>query len=208
PIFEPLEPGLDRLILDSLSFAPPELYFQEVARVLSDPYFSPRVSDVSWARLASWRYLTAQTFDPPPVRAYLAQIERVQITYAEGSPVLAWLFGGWLASRLEWKLAAQDLRQALRFEGGPLIEFSPAPVGEAAPGDFLGVKLVARDGATFEVAQAPHACAAARVNLQDRKTERLVSFRSGSLADWLGHELSRLNRSPAYEAAVRLVAGA
>src|SRR5258707_759311 len=75
---------------------------------MDDPHFQAVISDLSWARLAAWRYQTAQIFDAANLRPYLKRIQRARLSYYVGSPVLAWLFGGWLASRLGWKCVERD----------------------------------------------------------------------------------------------------
>ena len=204
PILAHLNPAVDRLIVDSLTFATPLADFFDVARALPDPYFPAIVSDLSWARLAPWRYLTAHIFDPEATRPYLDSLDLVRLSYVTGSPVLAWLFGGWLASRLKWQPAEFDVLR-VRFAGGQVIEFSAIPMGEAAPGDFAGVQLMGRDGATFEVMRAPNACAVIRLDAGGLHTERMLPLRDERLSEWLGHELNRLHPSPTYEAAVRLI---
>jgi len=205
PIFDHLVRAVDRVIVDSLTFVEPLASLANVAQALANERFPAAIVDLGWSRLSPWRVLTAQIFDPPTIRSHLAQLERARITYAEGSPMLAWLFGGWLASRLGWKPTHQA-PGLMRFEGGQTIEFSPAPAGEVDPGYFLGLHLLTRDGAAFEVARLPHACAATRLAVGDLKTERVVPMHYETLTEWLGRELNRLSRTPLFEAAVRLLA--
>jgi glucose-6-phosphate dehydrogenase-like protein OpcA len=69
------------------------------------------VSDISWTSQAPWRDMTAQFFDPLDVRPYLGGIERVTIDYAafeedsHTNSSQAYLFAGWLASRLNWRIS-------------------------------------------------------------------------------------------------------
>jgi glucose-6-phosphate dehydrogenase assembly protein OpcA len=88
------------------------------------------VGDISWERLAPWHELTAQFFDAPRFRRYLANLSRLRIQYAVpdagGEPhpwsvdhgpaeivprvsspaASALLYAGWIATRLAWKRAA------------------------------------------------------------------------------------------------------
>jgi hypothetical protein len=70
---------------------------------------SVAISDFNFTRFSPWRELVAQFFDPPEHRAYLSGVEHVTIEYAAGeedSPAntaQAYLFAGWLASRLGWR---------------------------------------------------------------------------------------------------------
>lgn len=70
---------------------------------------SVAISDFNFTRFNPWRELVAQFFDPEDQRAYLAGIDHVTIEYAAGAeneptnPSQAYLFAGWLASRLGWR---------------------------------------------------------------------------------------------------------
>lgn len=204
PIFDSLSRVVDRVVLDSLTFSDPLENFAEVARVARTGRFPAIVTDLGWARLTPWRSLTAQIFDPQAMRAYLNQLERVRVTYYEGTPALAWLFAGWLASRLEWKLAGRGASE-MRFQGGQIIELATAPAGGETPGFFAAVELRARDGAVFEVARLPHHCAVTRLNFGGMQTEHVVPVRHETSAEWLDRELNRLAHSATFEAAVSMI---
>jgi glucose-6-phosphate dehydrogenase assembly protein OpcA len=208
PIFENLTRAVDRVILDSLTFARPLADFVDVARAATEAEsrFPAIITDLGWARLTPWRSLTARIFDPQAMRPYLTQLEHVRVTYYEGSPALAWLFAGWLASRLEWKLVNREAA-AMRFEGGQVIELRTAPAegAERTPGYFAAVELRARDGAVFEVARHPNRCAVTRLNLGGAQTEHVAPVRYETSAEWLGRELNRLTHSATFEAAVSLI---
>jgi glucose-6-phosphate dehydrogenase assembly protein OpcA len=205
PIFEHLIRAVDRVIVDSLTFSDSPAVLADIAQALADSHFPAVIVDLGWSRLSPWRTLTAQIFDPPALRPHLAQIERARVTYAEGPPILAWLFGSWLASRLDWKPTHQTT-DLMRFVAGQTIEFVAAPAGkDTHPGYFLGLDLLTREGATFEITRLPHACAATRIAFGETRTEHIAPVRYESLADWLGRELNRPNRTPLFEAAVQLL---
>jgi glucose-6-phosphate dehydrogenase assembly protein OpcA len=210
PAFGSLARAVDRVILDSLTLPTPMTTIGHIAQVFADAHFPAILSDLSWARLATWRYLTAQIFDPQAVRPYLNAVTRARILYYEGPAVMAWLFGGWLASRLEWKPLMDDAAPPdagrMQFAGGQTIELAAAPLGVESPGYLAGVHLTAHDGATFEVMRLPGACAMTRVRIGELQTERVVPVHPETPVDWLGHELNRLTRAATYEAAVRLIA--
>jgi glucose-6-phosphate dehydrogenase assembly protein OpcA len=206
PALAALSPALDRLIVDSLTFAAPAQDWAALDHAVSDPSFAPTVSDLAWARLAHWRYHTAQIFDAPAVLPALKQLQTVTVRHHAGSPVLAWLYAGWLASRLGWALAARE-SHAIRFAGGQQVQFeSLPPQAELGSGSIAGVRLQAGDGAVFEVSRMGAACAVTHVDAAGRHSERVVSLRPELLSEWLGHELSRLAPVPTYEAALRLLA--
>jgi glucose-6-phosphate dehydrogenase assembly protein OpcA len=60
------------------------------------------VSDLNWRRLSAWQELTAEAFDPPSRRAALAEVDRFVLDHEAGNSAQAFLFLGWLASRLKW----------------------------------------------------------------------------------------------------------
>jgi glucose-6-phosphate dehydrogenase assembly protein OpcA len=208
PILKDLAPAIDRLIIDSFAFAAPEPDLADVASALKDRRFHAIISDMSWARLAVWRYQTAQLFDAAQMRPYLNRIKHVHLSYYAGTPVLAWLFSGWLASRLGWRPIDRQ-PQAVRFADGQTMEYASlalSPVGQ--PGYFAGVSLAADDGTTFEVARRGTGFTATRVTVGDLTTERVVRLRDETTTEWLGHELGRLSATPTYEAALRILVDA
>ncbi|MCC7359849.1 MAG: glucose-6-phosphate dehydrogenase assembly protein OpcA [Anaerolineales bacterium] len=208
PLLRDLAPVLDRLIVDSYTFAAPDRDLPAWQQAVADPHFAPIVSDLTWARLAPWRYAVAQIFDATAARAHLAHLRHVEVRYAPGPATLAGLFAGWLAARLGWQVAARDA-QTLRFTGGQTLSFLPvADLPGLAPGYFAGVTLATHQGAEFEVNRHGLACTVTRQRLAGLHTERVVPLRSESLTEWLGHELGRLSATPTYEAALRLLTAA
>lgn len=209
PILKDLAPVVDRLIVDSLTFTAPDLDLADVAAAMQDARFQPIVSDLSWARLAAWRYHTAQIFDPANMRAYLKRVRRARVSCYAGTPVLAWLFGGWLASRLGWRCVERDV-QGARYALGQVLEYEMLPAPEPGlAGYFAGLHLAADDGAVFEVlrkgANLAHTC----LKVGDLTLERTVPLKFETVTEWVGHELGRLSPTPTYNAALdQLVEGA
>jgi len=107
-LFDALVDGCDRLIVDSSEVTHVERTLVRLAELVSRKKSSCAVTDLNWSRQLPWRELVAQFFDAPNVRAYLSGIDHVSIEYAAGeegsptNPAQAYLFGGWLASRLGW----------------------------------------------------------------------------------------------------------
>jgi glucose-6-phosphate dehydrogenase assembly protein OpcA len=124
PVFNQLVKLGDRLIVNASDFSdlPGGLKRLAIMRRRSG------VGDVTWERLAPWHELTAQFFDAPRFRRYLANLSRLRIQYAvaEGGPAptgtddrvtrdvvpgahspaaAALLYAGWIATRLAWKRA-------------------------------------------------------------------------------------------------------
>lgn len=205
PLFEALMPAIDRLIVDSCTFEAPEAELASMVRTLDDPHFPAIISDLSWARLGTWRYQTAQIFDTPRMRPYLDRLTEVRLWHYAGTRALAWLFAGWLASRLGWQPAARSAT-GLSFAGGQTIEIEALPAAEPSmAGSFDGVELRA-DGATFAIRRASPTRTEAHLSVGEFRSERVLPLPHESLMEWLGHDLGRLTRTPIYEAALRLLA--
>ena len=111
PLFEDLVRIVDRVIVDSGHLGN-DLSGVAMMRDLldDDDPGSPIIGDFTWLRLAPWRQLIAQFFDPPDVQQSLTAIEDISISYADsredGSSGLAsaLLTVGWLGSRLGWEV--------------------------------------------------------------------------------------------------------
>ena len=213
PLLRDLAPVLDRLIVDSFSFAAPARDLPALQQAIADLHFLPIVSDLAWARLAPWRYATAQIFDSAATRPYLPRLRQAEVRYAAGPSGLAGLFAGWLAERLGWQPAGRErtydaarTTARMAFVDGQELIFRPVPALEGvAAGYFAGVTLTAEDGAEFEVSRHGATCTVTHQRFDGLHTERVVPLRAESVTEWLGHELSRLNRVPTYEAALRLL---
>jgi glucose-6-phosphate dehydrogenase assembly protein OpcA len=202
PILKDLAPAIDRLIVDSFTFSAPDLDLGDVATAIDNQAFGPIVSDLSWARLAVWRYQTAQIFDPVNMRPYLKQVRSARLRYYAGTPILAWIFGGWLASRLGWKCVERN-PQGAQYFGGQVLEYERLPAPEPGlAGYFAGVSMTAADGSTFEVARKGSGFAGTVLEMADMKLERVVPLKDETLTEWLGHELGRLSPTPTYNAAL------
>ena len=98
-------PGVDALrrlaqivLVDSV--AEPELGagLERAAELTQDLY----VVDLAWLRSTPWRERVAAAFDPPPLRAGLADLSAITVRHRADSTAAAALFCGWLAARLGW----------------------------------------------------------------------------------------------------------
>ena len=205
-----LAPAIDRLVVDAFTFEAPERDLAAVAAAVADPRFHAVISDLGWARLGAWRYQTAQVFDAPALRPYLGRLRQVRLAYCQGTPALAWLFGGWLASRLGWRPARRErdgAAETVHFAGGQVLTVeATAPMAAGLHGYFAGVTLTADDGAVFEVHRAANNCMVARVAAGDFQTEQVRPLPEETVVQWLGHDLGRVAPTPIYEAALSLLA--
>ncbi len=109
-MLEALVDGSDRFAVDTSEVTHVERSFVSLADIMRRKLARCAVSDISWTSQAPWRDMVAQFFDSQDLRPYLSGIERVTIEYAAGeeeSPTnnsQAYLFSGWLASRLGWRV--------------------------------------------------------------------------------------------------------
>jgi glucose-6-phosphate dehydrogenase assembly protein OpcA len=109
-MLEALVDGSDRLIVDTSMMAHPERSMRALEDLMRRKSPRTAVGDTSWTVEAPWRDIVAQFFDASDVRPYLDDVARVTIEYAAGeenAPVnssQAYLFAGWLASRLGWRI--------------------------------------------------------------------------------------------------------
>lgn len=107
--FEAMVDGFDRLVIDTSDMDHSAGSLVALDDLMYRKKSSVAISDLNWTRQAPWRDLVAQFFDGPTERAYLAGIDRVTIEYAAGNEADepnvagAYLFAGWLASRLGWQ---------------------------------------------------------------------------------------------------------
>lgn len=108
-LLESLVDGVDRLIVDTSEMPSVERSLTALDDLIRRKKSRCVISDISWSAQAPWREITAQFFDPLNLRRYLDEIDRVVIEFAAGdedaptNPSQAYLFAGWLASRLSWR---------------------------------------------------------------------------------------------------------
>lgn len=109
-MLEALVDGSDRFIVDTSAMAHPERSMRALEDLMRRKGARTAVGDVSWTVQAPWRDIVAQFFDPPDVRVYLDDVVRVTLEYAAGdedapaNSSQSYLFAGWLASRLGWRI--------------------------------------------------------------------------------------------------------
>ena len=221
-VFKRLVDASDRVIIDSAYFASPHGDLLSLAAIMRE---SPRwaaFSDLNWGRLGAWRGLLAGFYDVPQYRKSLDQLDTVVVEY--GPPAAdhlaiaprALLLGGWLASRLRWKVipgaAIRESASTLfAFESNGrkvTIAFAPAQ-SEAIEAGRLGlVTLVSADSATFEVKRSDDGSRIeTEVRLgEERKLQRVLSYENSGEAALVGIELEILGHDRVYEEAV-LAAG-
>lgn len=108
-IFEATIDGFDRVLVDTAYMPQTEQNLLALEDLVRRKKSSVAITDFNFTRFNPWRELVAQFFDPPELRAYLGGVDHVTIEYAAGAEdgesnsAQAYLFAGWLASRLGWR---------------------------------------------------------------------------------------------------------
>jgi glucose-6-phosphate dehydrogenase assembly protein OpcA len=108
-LMESLVDGSDRMIVDIGEMSHIEASLTALEQMVLRKSARCALSDTSWTAQSPWRDLVAQFFDIRAALPYLGAIERVTIDFATGeegdfeNSGQAYLFAGWLSSRLGWK---------------------------------------------------------------------------------------------------------
>lgn len=220
-VFRKLSRSADRVVVDSADFLEPYRDLYALAELLQKERAAhTRVSDLNWARLTSWRGLLANFYDVREYRASLDQINRVRIEYVapESKPdeiaPKALILAGWLMSRLGWRVAAQQAKQAdartvhLEKEGrGLVIEFQGVERQAAMSGWIARIELNSEAPApcSFIVSRSEDGRYLETQTVRSEETcaVRLLTGGDKSEAELLGHELEILSHDRIYEEAVR-----
>lgn len=206
----------DRLVIDSAAFDHPHEDMLRLAVLVRELGKEIRVSDLNWGRLTSWRMLLASFWDVAEYRAHLDRIDRVIIEYdapdaaPEEIAPKALLVAGWLASRLNWKLAAGSASRdgnTARFtlaapERDVSVEMKPMQDQQGADGMLASLTLsestgraefsvtLSRDGTKLETEAA----------LDGAQTVgRVLGYEQKSEGQRLSRELGLLARDVIYE---------
>jgi glucose-6-phosphate dehydrogenase assembly protein OpcA len=216
---------VDRVIIDSATFAAPEAGLARMAALLEHDGrqggAGTAISDLSWSRLTPWRELIAQFFDAPALVAHLAEITRVTVDYEARAGAVtdrsqALLLVGWLAARLGWRTASSPSE---RPDGTTLHMASPtgAPIAvdlrPAAPADDaldrLSALAIECRRARFTIARdnTPD-CAVARSEIEGMQLiQRKVRLERLDEAELIGEELRLLGHDQTFEAVLKVTVG-
>ena len=184
---------------------------------------APPIGDFTWDRLAPWRSLIAQFFDPPDTQASLESIDRISINYAhnreDGSngASAAFLIVGWLASRLGWEI----IDPLSRRKDGSLWAPLRARKGDKAREIVLRITSDHSQHTRFSLrsvelvagGDAPGTFRIERTDSDDLITSsetptnpfvsRMVYSKRPDAVTMLGEELRRFGRDSVFEDAVR-----
>ena len=213
----------DRVVIDSSQFNDPRGDLASMAAALGTERWTA-LSDLNWARLTAWRALIASFYDVADYRPLLDQLNKVVIKYAppsaDGSAIAtrALLLGGWLASRLGWRLnagvpsiaegqAAFEMTDA----SGRNITIEFARTDRAIePGHIAHVMLTsAADASTvFSVRRSAdgNRIETAVTRDEEKKAQRVLSYEGLSESALIARELEIMGHDRVYEQAVQAAA--
>ena len=154
------------------------------------------LSDVAWERTRVWRQHLAQSFDGEEVRGFLRGITHVEID-CSGTTVSAqaWLFAGWLASRLRWESA-----------GAPAVVARSGPVEHVDEHQLAAVTVrcqVQGHRATVTIERRPGALHGVIDVDGGIRAERTVPVADRDAVDLVGSLLESGGEDPVYRAALR-----
>lgn len=142
-LFQKLARTSNCIIVDSSFFSDAESELHKMQELVEEGTF---IADLNWHRLAPWQELTAAAFDPPERRESLADVDQLSIDYEQGNSAQAFMYLGWIASRLQWQPHAYsneggdyDIRKIM-FEGpnGLKVEAELAAIPVADWGEIVG----------------------------------------------------------------------
>lgn len=223
-IFDDLVQISDRLVFDSARLGN-DAHAVADYRTLIDEPTDPIVGDFTWLRLAPWRQLTAQFFDPVDTQKSLEYIDSVSIAYAQerkdrGSGfAAALLICGWLGSRLGWEVIepleprkaggwtafmaaadstgrAHEVQIRLTPDSTPGAKFSLRSVELITNHDTSGKFLIQRTDQDDLITSSETS--------YSPYVSRMVYSRRHSTVEMLGEELQRFGPDRVFEDAIRL----
>jgi glucose-6-phosphate dehydrogenase assembly protein OpcA len=201
------------LILDSQTLHIDPQDREHVFGLLTGTPRGVEIRDLSWARLTAWRDLIAQFFDTQASRTLLKELAEVEIHRVPASrdsiPALGLLLAGWMASRLNWRIASAHKEEGewrarmLGPDGEVVIRFISAPADSPEVG-IEAVTLKTRGGATFSVTEdKERACMKATTSGPGTKPMvHTVPCQSTSEANLLIGELSLPDEDIGFQAAL------
>jgi len=213
----------DRVIIDSADFNDPHGDMASMAAVLRETPRWTAISDLNWARLTAWRALIAGFYDVSEYRPSLASLNDIVIEYSPASAnpdelsPRALLLGGWLASRLAWRLESGSLSSG----AGPSV-FKFAKDDRKVTLQFARTQRAIEPGRVAMVTMRTAADASTAFTVrrssdgqrietvvargEERVAQRVLSYEGLSESELIGRELEILGHDRVYEQAV-LAAG-
>jgi glucose-6-phosphate dehydrogenase assembly protein OpcA len=170
------------------------------------------VVDLAWLRSTPWRERIAATFDPDTVRPELGTISEVTIRHHPDSAASAALLVGWLASRLDWRVAPLLGQRDGALEGkvharrqDVKVRLEPDPRLQVR--GLAGLRLSTASGRTYSLDRGPGGLRAHFENRRGEQREWVVLGASRGEAGILGEGIRQaLLRDPTYTPALAAAA--
>jgi glucose-6-phosphate dehydrogenase assembly protein OpcA len=171
------------------------------------------VVDLAWLRSTPWRERIAATFDPDPVRPELRTISAVTIRHHPDSAASAALLVGWLASRLDWRVAPLLAQRGAALEGSVharrqdvKVRLEPDPRLQVR--GLAGLTLSTASGRTYSLDRGPGGLRAHFENRRGEERDWTVLGASRGEAGILGEGIRQaLLRDPTYTPALAAATG-
>jgi glucose-6-phosphate dehydrogenase assembly protein OpcA len=219
-LFKKLSENCHCVILDSCYFSDPESEFLKMQELIDSEIY---LADLNWHRLSPWQELTAAAFDPPERRASLVDLDQITIDYEKGNAAQAFMFLGWIASRLGWEPVSYtetggdyDLKH-IQFNGPKqnLIraELAAIPVADAGEiiGDLIGLSLTSTNpNANCATILCSETTGCMRMEsggtAQFSRTEQVTALPDQKAEYLMGQQLQRWGRDVLYEESLAVTA--
>ncbi len=219
-LFKRLSRASNCIIVDSSYFSDPEAELLKMQALIEKEVY---IADLNWHRLSAWQELTAAAFDPPERRQSLNAIDEITIDYEKGNAAQAFMFLGWMASRLNWEPIAfseeggpYDIQRIL-FKGegdreikGELAAIPTADTGEI-PGDMVGLRLNSQDpNANCCTILCSETTGCMRMeaggSAQSCRTEQVTPLNDQKAESLMAQQLQRWGRDMLYEESLSVAA--
>ncbi|MDY7014350.1 MAG: glucose-6-phosphate dehydrogenase assembly protein OpcA [Cyanobacteriota bacterium] len=220
PLFQRLIQNCDSLIVDSSGFNQPEAELRAIGDFINK---GTAIADLNWRRIAAWQELAAEAYDPPERRSGIREVDRVTVDYEKGNPAQAFMYLGWLASRLGWtpvdyereegdydirriKLVGRE-NQAIEAE---LAGIPTADWGDI-PGDLMSLKLASTnpkaDAGTVLCSETAGCMRMeAGGGAQSYRIQQVTSLFDQKTEELLAQQLQRWGREVLYEESMNVTA--
>ncbi len=114
---------VDRLIVDSNTWASPATQFGILGEIETLGRGRCAIGDLTWTRLFHLRYAVAHIFDGAAARGCIGELRHLAIVHHPGHRLTALQLLGWIASRLGWNLDVEGARPVFRQRGGAIVTF-------------------------------------------------------------------------------------
>ncbi|UFP96131.1 glucose-6-phosphate dehydrogenase assembly protein OpcA [Gloeobacter morelensis] len=220
-LFTNLQHIVDRTVVDSSLFETPEKALESYTSLALGNEKSRSFGDLNWSRLTPWREETAVAFDSEGRAACLGALDRVIIEYGQSegiplNPCQAYLFLGWLASRLGWQplsLHNKDLTKQIIMRDStqrPIQVTLRAVAGEAhLAGQITSVGLRSEEmGAacsTVLCSSDSSSCIRMQMNVGEATLSLVSDIDTLTTEQLLSEALRTPDRDPIYEESLEVI---